>query len=630
MAARGRPAAGTGDPVTATLVFVGGGPRTVSLLERIAASATLLGADEVVVHVVDPHPAGGGRIWRRAQSPLLWMNSTTEDVTLFTDDSVRCDGPIVPGPTLYEWASALQVRPPLERNDFASREVQSGYLRWVLDGAVQALPDSWRVVEHRQSAVDVLDRDDGAQVVLLADGDELVADVVVLAQGYLERRPTAAERSLLDAAATAGLRYVPPAFTADLDLSGIPAGEPVLVRGFGLAFVDLMVLLGEGRGGRFVDDGTRYLPSGAEPVIWVGSRRGVPYHAKLGYRRPTGPVATRSLTTALIRSGSGVLDFRTVLLPLIARDLTHAHYRELFAAHPERTRGGWASFESALDAGDLSGVPAAVPDPADRFDLGLIDRPFDGAVFRDRTAWEDVLADHVRADLRRRADPAHSADSAVFDMLLAVYGMLVEALLRGRISAQDRVEHVEGSFLGLFSFLASGPPPRRLQQLLALHEAGVVRFLGPDIDIDLCDGSFVASSPAVPGTVHARTLIDAHLPRPDVRAATDPVVRGLFGRGRLAAEQLFTADGSPLPGGQLLADADCRAIAADGSAHPRRFLLGPSVSGSAGSAGFARPGHNSPGLRQNDHVARLLLGLLADRAPAVAGAVPSPRVKEYR
>ena len=60
------------------------------------------------VHLVDPFPAGAGRIWRHAQSPLLAMNSMAADVTMFTDDSVRCEGPIVPGPSMWEWAQDLR------------------------------------------------------------------------------------------------------------------------------------------------------------------------------------------------------------------------------------------------------------------------------------------------------------------------------------------------------------------------------------------------------------------------------------------------------------------------------------------------------------------------------------------
>ncbi len=138
-----------------------------------------------------------------------------------------------------------------------------------------------------------------------------------------------------------------------------------------------------------------------------------------------------------------------------------------------------------------------------------------------------------------------------------------------------------------------------MAEILALHDAGLLHFAGPDLQITVQDGSFVGSSAAAAGGILARALIDARLPRPDVRAATDPVIKGLLSAGQLAAE-----------GGQLLADERCRAIGADGSIHARLFLLGPSVSGSAGSAGFSRPGFNGPGFRQNDRVARDILRLV--------------------
>ena len=35
------------------------------------------------------------------------MNTVASQVTLYTDDSVDCEGPIRPGPSLYAWAAAL-------------------------------------------------------------------------------------------------------------------------------------------------------------------------------------------------------------------------------------------------------------------------------------------------------------------------------------------------------------------------------------------------------------------------------------------------------------------------------------------------------------------------------------------
>ena len=356
-------------------------------------------------------------------------------------------------------------------------------------------------------------------------------------------------------------------------------------------------------------------------MLHVGSRRGVPYHAKLGYALTgAAPVPPHYFTVdavAALGDGRHPVDFRSEIWPLMAKELTAAHYRELFASHPERTLVSWPEFSALLDTADVNSeafaraAEQAVPKRDDRFELLAIDRPLTGRFFGSRQDLTGAVLDYVRGDLRRRADAYFSADAAVFDTLLTVYGVLAVALTTGRISPADRIRFVEGQFHGFFSFLASGPPPRRLRELLALHEAGLVQFAGPDLEVEVADGGFVGRSGAAAEPITARALVDARLPRPDVRAATDPVIRGLLADGELAAEDLVAPDGRPLGGGQLLADGSCRAIRADRSVHPRRFLLGPSVSGSAGSAGFSRPGFNGPGFRQNDAVAREILRLLA-------------------
>ncbi|WP_371405200.1 FAD/NAD(P)-binding protein [Kribbella sp. NBC_00662] len=601
----------------ATIVFVGGGPRTVGLLERFAASAPeLLDGRDVEIHVVDPYPIGGGRIWRREQSRLLWMNSMTSDVTIFTDESVECDGPIVPGPDLATWVAGegavILEKAGLEQPgpmDFPPRLVQAEYLAWVWERVVRDLPAT--VTTHRERAVELT----ADQRVILESGREIAADAVVLALGYLDRLPTASESAWAAQAADAGLTYVPPGYTADVDLDGLWPKSPVIVRGFGQAFIDLMVLLTEGRGGWYDEcDGLlTYHPSGDEPILYVGSRRGVPYHAKLGYTvAGTKPVPTRYLTAEAL--GDGLLDFDREVAPLIDKELAYAHYKQLFAAHPERVVGSWKEFENALDdwtPGFEDVVASAVPDPADRFVRSEIDRPLAGRSFEDRAGFERFMTGLIEGDLVRRADPAYSADLAVFNALLSIYSVLSRAITDGQLSDEDRVRKVETEWHGFFSFVASGPPPRRLEELLALHRAGIVRFAGPDLDVAIDNDVFVAKSPGVEGEIRARAFVEARLPRPDVLATTDPLLRGLLDSGALAADELFAADGTSLGGGQLKADSRSRAIRADGSTHEELFLLGPSVSGSAGSSGFSRPYFNGPGFRQNDAVARDLLKLLA-------------------
>jgi hypothetical protein len=616
----------------AKVVFVGGGPRTVGLLERFAASADeLLGDREVEIHVVDPYPAGGGRIWRRDQSRLLWMNSMASDVTIFTDESVVCDGPIRPGPDLATWANGVGATlleeaglEPSGPMDFPPRLLQAEYLSWVWDRVIRSLPPGVTVTTHLERAVSLTSDWGAGNRVVLASGKVLEAELVVLALGYLDRAPTADEAALADSASSAGLTYIPPGYTADVDLSELRPAEPVIVRGFGQAFIDLMVLLTEGRGGWY--DGCsgqlEYNPSGSEPILYVGSRRGVPYHAKLGYTvAGTTPVPTRYLTgTALDELGEGVLDYATQVRPLVDKDLTFAHYQQLFLAHPERTRWPWQQFFDVLDRtfpNDpefVAAVNEAVPSDEDRFVLAEVDRPLAGLTFETPARLDRELVHLIETDLLRRADPRYSPDLAVFNALLSVYTVLSVAITQGRLSDEDRVRHVETEWHGFFSFVASGPPPRRLEELLALHRAGLVQFAGPSLEVALSNGRFIASSPALPGTIEARAFVEARLPRPDVLATPDPLLTGLLESGLLAADELIASDGTSLGGGQLKADGDCRAVKADGSVHPSLFLLGPSVSGSAGSSGFSRPHFNGPGFRQNDAVARRLLQLVADPA----------------
>ncbi|MCQ4208091.1 FAD/NAD(P)-binding protein [Streptomyces longispororuber] len=582
--------------VRQSLVIVGAGPRGTGVLERIAANSPDLGGELALdVHLVDPFPPGGGRIWRQEQSPLLWMNSQAQDVTMFTDDTVQLGGPVLPGPALHEWAG-------IDGRVFADRRSQGDYLRWVYEKAVAGLPAGVVVHHHARRALRLSGPRGGRQQVWLEGRPRpLLADAVVLTQGHLDAELDEEQQELSAYAERHGLVHLPPDFTADSDLSALAPGQDVLVRGFGLAFVDLMVLLTEGRGGRY--EGDRYLPSGREPVLHVGSRRGVPYRSKIGYDWDAGagerPPLPRFLGPAqideLLARDDG-FDFRRDVWPLIDKELGFAHYHRLFTAHPERTRVAWDVFEAKYAAAAPLGaelralVAAAVPDPADRLDLTALDHPLDGVRHASYEELQEGLRGHITADLERRHDPERSPDLAVFLGLLSVYGQVV------------RLGDIGAWWHGFFSYLASGPPGPRLRQLLALSRAGVVRFVGADLRITAEDGVFRATSATVPGLrTDARALVEARLPQPTLARTRDQLLRELHDEGAAST-----------PAGLLAVDpADGRILHRDGSAHPRRFALGPHTD-ARGAGAFTRPRTNSPSFRQNDATARAVLALLRD------------------
>jgi hypothetical protein len=163
---------------------------------------------------------------------------------------------------------------------------------------------------------------------------------------------------------------------------------------------------------------------------------------------------------------------------------------------------------------------------------------------------------------------------------------------------------------GYVSYLSSGPPRRRLEQLLALSRAGIVRFLGPDISVRADAGGFGARSPALRATMRARTLVEARIPPPSPSRARDALVRDLHARGELG-EVLLAGRPSGLvrtvPGQQRL-------VAADGTPHPARYAIGPGVDGGVAVHGFGKPGVDAQLFRVGDALARTVLGSLPGRA----------------
>jgi uncharacterized NAD(P)/FAD-binding protein YdhS len=624
------------------VVFVGGGPRTAGVLERIAANRPGLLSGPLEIHVVEPHVPGSGRIWRYDQHPGLLLNSMAADITMFTDASVACEGPASQGPNLAEWAAGVvdgsitdvpdfpsalheQLR-SLTGATFPTRQLQSQYLEWFFRRAARSLGRD--VTVHRTTAVAVEQvrgpaaetaGSPAAYLVELANGRSLRADVVVTALGHTDSRPDAASAAWADFAGRHGGYHAAPSYTTDVDYSPIAPGQDVIVAGMGLAFVDLLVLLMEGRGGRFVetpDGGLEYLPSGREPKLWAGSRRGVPYHSKISATlRGEAPGPLRFLTPAAVEAllaRHGELDFRRDLWPLIAKEAGYGYYRELLTGSPGRAAMGWDEFAARYSDLDWYSpareelVAAAVPDAGLHLDLERLDRPFAGHRFAGHQEVQDAVVGYIEHDLAVRDSPDHPETLALFLALLHVYMEVGRVVPPERLNARSQ-QTVHGWWHGFFSFVDSGPPPHRLRQMLALHRAGLLHFLGPDLEVDADEstGLFHGSSRQSGTSAAAKALIEARLPSPTVARSLNPLLESLHKTGLGSEQQLLTADGIHSTG-KLLISAGHQLVNPEGVPQPGLFGVGPGTSG-WGAGAFARPGTNAAPFRENDALARTIL-----------------------
>ncbi|MGW2681754.1 FAD/NAD(P)-binding protein [Streptomyces sp. NPDC001414] len=605
------------------VALVGAGPRGTSVLERLCASAPELlppGA-RLTVHVIDPAPPGPGLVWRTAQPSELLMNTVAGQVTLFTDDSVECSGPVRPGPSLHEWAAG-----ELGPDDYPTRAHYGRYLEWVFATTVAAAPRTVRVRTHRARAVRLTDDPDGRQTLILDDGRALTGlAAVVLAQGHLPAAPTPQERGHLAHAARHGLRHLPPANPADVDLTPIAPGEPVLLRGLGLNFFDHLALLTAGRGGRFArtpDGALRYTPSGREPRLYAGSRRGVPHqargdNAKGPYGRHTPLLLTPETIASLRkRADSGEApDFLAEVWPLVAKEVETVYYTAL-TGDPDLTErllsaDGTRAVSAVLDE---AGVPAA-----DRWSWERLQHPYGQREFTGPADWHDWLLGHLRADAAQAAlGNVRGPLKAALDVLRDLRNEIRLVVDHGGLTGASRRAHLDGWYTPLNAHLSIGPPRRRVEELTALLAAGVVTVLGPGLEVDRADGAWVARSPRVPGSeVRVTTLIEARLPEPDLRRTTDELLAALVREGACRPHRV---DGHET-GGLDVTPRPYRLIGRDGLAHPRRFGFGVPTEGVHWvTAAGARPGVDSVTLSDADAIAR---EVLRTAAPA-SGDGPRP------
>ncbi|MFJ1971026.1 FAD/NAD(P)-binding protein [Streptomyces sp. NPDC087903] len=642
----------TADHVPVSVALVGAGPRGTSVLERLSASVPELlpPTARLTVHVVDPAPPGPGRVWRTAQSAELLMNTVACQVTLFTDHSVDCSGPIRPGPSLHEWADG-----ELGPDEYPTRAHYGRYLEWVFAKTVRELPPGVRVETHAARAVRLDDAPDGRQTLTLDDGRTLSGlAAVVLAQGHLPVAADTAQRALTAYAGRHGLRHVPPANPADVDLSPLAPGEPVLLRGLGLNFFDHTALLTTGRGGRFerVPGGRlHYLASGREPRLYAGSRRGVPYQARgdnaKGAHGRHLPLVLTSEAVARFRkrADSGEApDFLAEIWPLVAKEVETVYYEGLVGALEFGVRG-FAAGESGLPepgapqfrdrflaTAHRSPQEAAVLDEfgvpeADRWSWDRISRPYAGRTFAAPDAWRDWLLGHLHEDAAQAAlGNVAGPLKAALDVLRDLRNELRLIVDHGGLAGASRRDHLDRWYTPLNAFLSIGPPRRRVEELAALVEAGVVEVLGPRLEVREEDGAWVAHSPEVPGSaVRVTTLVEARLPEPDLRRTGDDLLAGLLKTGQCRPHAV---EGGYETGGLDVTRRPYRLMDRQGRVHTRRFALGVPTEGVHWvTAAGARPGVDSVTLSDADAVARAVLRAAAGEAEPRAEAHAWPNVE---
>jgi uncharacterized NAD(P)/FAD-binding protein YdhS len=596
--------------------IVGLGPRGLTLLERIVAHERASRSAELEVYLFDPNEPGVG-CHDPEQPDFLLVNTVAGQITQFSDPSVRDAGPVLEGPSFYDWLRDNQISQfdpaseSLSPDAYYSRSMFGRYLQWVCQHLCEAAPPHVKILLVR-SQVERADHGPDGRWLLRAGGDVYRMDYLFLTTGHTKSKPPSRISRVVD-----------DPYPIRKSLAFITPDMTVGVEGMGLTAFDVLAELTVGRGGEFVDTAggqTLYVPSGDEPRIVAFSRSGLPLSPRAANQKGVSQqYRARFLHVDAVRRlrAQRKLDFEIDVLPLLIADMEYAYYDAYLREHHGPAAAVRFCNEFVSAAGDVQRqtLVARHIAPADRFSWERLVSPVPRSALATRADFREWLMLYLRLDLLQAyKGNLDSPLKAASDVLRDLRDNLRAAIdFGGLTEASHRWLYSE--FVPVMNRIAVGPPAARLAELLSLVNAGVVSLdLGPGAaceQSDRSDGPIRIVSKQWPGQIESvDVLIRARIPSHSPQDDASPLMRSLLDAGHV---RLFR-NGDFHPGG-IEVDRHFNWVSARGEIHANAWALGiPTEGVKFYTFVVPRPGVNSTAVVDAGRAVQKMLSMIVPQS----------------
>ena len=540
------------------IAVVGSGPRGLSVLERLLDHARRHATIRLEVLLFDKAPHGPG-CHVTDQSPHLLLNTAADQITMFPGD--RSPEALAPrhARTFDQWiedcrkrglhGELIQLRDGSPVDSYQPRALLGHYLADLLEDLLEDIPAGSEVRLIRDEVQDLRKGTDGTWEVRGLTSDHVGIDAVVLSTGHhLPRR----------AAAIPSDGRIRELFPIRETLAQIPDRSTVAIQGMGLSALDVIAELTLGRGGAFEREGDelglRYVPSGREPRLLAYSRSGLPLRSRPRNEktRPEQRLGRNFTRDSVLRwQQVHGKDFEVDLLPPILLDMADAY------AQAVARIGG-----TEEDAADTV------------FTWETLQQPVPGDVLSSPQTFRRFLSEDLRRDISAsRQGNLHSPLKAAHDVLRDHRELVGRAVDFGGLHGASQAWFNE-EFLPAMKRLSVGPPVERIEQLLALVDAGLLQMdFGPGATCSRTETGWEVVSDQWPEhRASAAYFIDARIPVDG--PGDDPLLRRLVdnGHARYFRNEQYT-------GGGLEVDRQLNIIDADGRPDPTLCALGVATEG---------------------------------------------------
>ncbi|WP_296260646.1 MULTISPECIES: FAD/NAD(P)-binding protein [unclassified Pseudomonas] len=580
----------TAQPPAIRIGIVGCGSRGLTVLERLCA----LGASSerrIEISVFDPHRPGPG-LHSVEQPSYLMLNTVASQISMFPDQAALGGLTGRQGPDFYQWCLRFKAAERVVRpNEFLPRPWLGEYLAWTYEEIIRTLPGQLQVT-HYAMPVDNVEQTDLGAFTLSTGVKKYRVDWLLITVGHADTGPHISNSGL----ATRRLQAYPQPHS----LGEISSTDCVGVEGLGLSAMDAVAGLTVGRGGRFVedDDGLRYQPSGLEPKLFMYSRSGLPYRTRpdisLHHKGGSPLIFTLAAVADLRAQHPQGLDFKGQVLPLLKAEMVAEYFGLTAALQGESSSQIKSEIAAAYWQGEFEAVQQAL---AQRFAVA----PLDESLFKPQHLQVPVdnysrwVREFIQADLKQSET---GLDRSPLKAAVEVWRSCREQLRRvvdnhGLTPESNRIFFDQ--YAPLVNRLVAGPQKERHQELLALADANVLRWIhGAEVMHSDSQGEVsirLENGQMIPLTA----VVCAHVSDSRVTSAHPKIIRQLCDSGVIHSRG---------------AGAEGLDVDSHGRAQPNLWITGPIMEGATYYNHYVpSSGSYSRAFVDADRIARDMLGL---------------------
>lgn len=489
-----------------SIAIVGLGPKG---LYSLAALQKQLSAKQewpkLSVHLFNAHPClAAGPNYNIDQPEFLLINYSIDKISAWKSNEL--DG--IDKLTFIDWLARHQNTSKTPKNgDFASRALVGMYLRDALRVVLRYMPDNVEVKVYQAEVTDCIRVEEGKFRVELKGEPanmHMTYEQIMITTGH-SFKPIALTNQTVPG------KLIQSVYPVDCKLADIKNHHSVGIAGLGLTFVDTILALTEGRGGKFslIDNEMSYEPSGEEPgKVIAFSRSGLPMIPRNGFDPKQYSTSSEVLNLLkIVKRKQGSIDFRVELLPIIKLEMENAWFQ-------------------AIVAGKCQGK-----DWFKMFNFSDLLDPFKDLNFSSNKDYELAFSELLDNYLEEMESPNNSPLEQVTAVWRNLLPVITEIYNFGGFKGSS-LEDFHDNFIGRFNQLSFGPPIISMKKVACLLKSGLLQVVKIDKDgiSSKPDGSFtIKASDGYANEVDF--LVQASVAKNNFPISTSPLLQGFYDAG---------------------------------------------------------------------------------------------------